>query len=981
MLQQLELKIGKRLPQRPLYEIITGVNNGYSLDSNGDIIGLNLVNTHVEDISFLSSLTGLENLFLSFNQVSDVSPLAPLTALKILDLSSNRLTDISPLAGLNALTRLSLSSNQLTDLSPLAGLNALTRLSLSSNQLTDLSPLAGLTALTRLSLSSNQLTDLSPLAPLTALTSLELNNNQITDLSPLAGLTALTVLILYNNQITDLSPLAGLRQLQNLDLSNNNISQLPEAIVHLHPGLEIKWEYEPYKDALILEGNPLETPPVEVVKQGTNAVRNYFKELEKESVSLLQCKLLIVGNGEVGKTTLMKKLIDNNFGVEWGKEETTHGIHIQPWPLKIQFKDRGKTTAPETVNLVFWDFGGQDIYHATHQFFLTKRSLYLFVWEVRREEETRSFDYWLNIVKLLGADSPVIMVMNKADIRTKHIDEAGFKSKFPNIQAFCKISCLTNEGIPELIEEIRSNLSRMPHLRDKLPRVWAQIRDRLEQEKKKKNYIRQEEYFSICLEYSLNLEHAQFVSEYLHDMGVILHYRTDPLLQHTVILNPEWATEAVYKLIDTREIQENNGSFKFEDLKRYWDAKKYPHDKHPELVRLMEKFELCFNFTGTDLHFVPELQPPANSKMSEPFYKSVPTPPKIFDKSDKQKLLEVQEPFHEKVPGRLLRFQYHYDFMPEGIVSRFMARMFYLIYENRFWKNRVELKFEDSFAHVAGEPLNRRIAISITGSRQRELLAIIRSHFDAIHSTLNMEKNLHYHEMVPCICPKCLESETPNFYQYEKLKIAFEKNLTHIPCLESFEEVSIEEMLALVAPPKPEHDLKETLIMAVSQLQGLAGTIRLDEDSRNGFIALLLNVQGYIVKDQTRWGRSASGKDVGVVDIKVENRDGQTSSIIEAFNLQGFNKTIIKSHLDKLFSYDAQGLDRNFILIYAEAMDFLKLWRAYLDYLPQIDYKYKAMGGPQELNTPFAGIKAALMRHERDGKETQVYHLFVKMVH
>ncbi|NIM11826.1 MAG: GTP-binding protein, partial [Candidatus Aminicenantes bacterium] len=106
----------------------------------------------------------------------------------------------------------------------------------------------------------------------------------------------------------------------------------------------------------------------------------------------------------------------------------------------------------------------------------------LFVWDARKEEETRSFDYWFNIIKLFSADSPVIAVMNKSDVRIKHIDEASFKDKFKNIVNFFKVSCLDGTGIPELTEQIRTTLGSMDHLKDKLPKVWMDIRDHLKKE-------------------------------------------------------------------------------------------------------------------------------------------------------------------------------------------------------------------------------------------------------------------------------------------------------------------------------------------------------------------------------------------------------------------------------------------------------------------------------------------------------------------
>ena len=118
-------------------------------------------------------------------------------------------------------------------------------------------------------------------------------------------------------------------------------------------------------------------PPLEIIKSGPKAILSYFNEIERDTVYLLECKMIILGNAGVGKTTLMKKLKDPSLHVEPGKEFFTRGIKIVPWELSCTFAD-GET---HNVKIHSWDFGGQEIYHSTHQFFLTKRSLYLFVWD------------------------------------------------------------------------------------------------------------------------------------------------------------------------------------------------------------------------------------------------------------------------------------------------------------------------------------------------------------------------------------------------------------------------------------------------------------------------------------------------------------------------------------------------------------------------------------------------------------------------
>jgi hypothetical protein len=320
-----------------------------------------------------------------------------------------------------------------------------------------------------------------------------------------------------------------------------------------------------------------------------------------------------------------------------------------------------------------------------------------------------------------------------------------------------------------------------------------------------------------------------------------------------------------------------------------------------------------------------------------------------------------------------------YDFMPEGIITRFISRLYFLIKEDHFWKNGVELRFEDSTALVISDLLNKTMRISITGSCKRELLAIIRNDFEQIHCTLNMEKNKHYNEMIPCFCTECRKAKEPHLYTYETLKKHTDKRIPLIRCPRSIEEVSIEKLLKGLEPPKPKKALLETLITNAHHLQGISKTIKADEDSRNSFIALLLSIHGFYVKDQARRGRSATGKSLGELDILIETPDNEADSVIEAFILKGFDRNLIENHLTKLFGYDPSGLKRNFIIVYSEASDFLSLWKKYLAHLPEVDFKYPLSGKVQEGNIRFTDIKLARTRHLREGQLTEVYHIFINM--
>ncbi|MCP4752671.1 MAG: GTP-binding protein, partial [Proteobacteria bacterium] len=280
------------------------------------------------------------------------------------------------------------------------------------------------------------------------------------------------------------------------------------------------------------------------------------------------------------------------------------------------------------------------------QFFLTRRSLYVFVWEARQEYHDLGFYYWLNVVGLLSANSPVIVVMNKKDVREKAVDEATLRDKFPNIVGFHKVSCASGDGIKELRERIQATLMKLPHIGAVWSKNWTDIRKKLETSDR--DYINHKEYLDICAGFEMDAKKANHLARYFHDLAGILNFQDNPLLKNFIILKPEWATHAVYDVLDTRGIQQNMGRFNFTDLENIWDEAQYPASKHPHLLELMKKFELVFQFEDSIEYLAPELLP--GDKPSFP-----------WDETNN------------------LRFEYRYDFMPKGVITRFTVRNHTLI--------------------------------------------------------------------------------------------------------------------------------------------------------------------------------------------------------------------------------------------------------------------------------------------------------------
>ncbi len=330
IIEQLEREIGKELEQISLDKVSLS-DNGYAVDENNYVIGLNLDKLELSTIpNALIELKNLQKLSLydnkitelpaSFGQLQNLSYLSlynnqlqelpasfgQLQNLSTLHLSDNQLKELPASFGqLQNLSDLSLSSNQLKELPASFGqLQNLSYLSLSGNQLKELPASFGqlqnlselilygnqlqelpasfgqLQNLSKLGLSGNQLKELPAwFGQLKNLSDLSLYNNQLQELPASFGqLKNLSELYLYDNQLKELP--ASFGQLQNLSylsLSDNQLKELPKEILDLN--LEILWKTGYIEEGSIAVGdNPFEIPPIAVIKQGNQAIRRYFEQ-------------------------------------------------------------------------------------------------------------------------------------------------------------------------------------------------------------------------------------------------------------------------------------------------------------------------------------------------------------------------------------------------------------------------------------------------------------------------------------------------------------------------------------------------------------------------------------------------------------------------------------------------------------------------------------------------------------------------------
>jgi internalin A len=558
-----------------------------------------------------------------------------------------------------------------------------------------------------------------------ALTSLDLALNGLTHLPESLGRgLKLKALYLFHNPLTKIpAGIWRLKELETLDLRGCPVTEIPADILRLKRLTK-----------LVLDADKVVAPPPEIAANGLEAIKRYWSQLDAGVDFLAEAKLLIVGEAGAGKTSLAKKILDPSYALD-AAEDSTEGINVLAWPFPASIRVRdenGEHFIQRDFRVNIWDFGGQEIYHSTHQFFLTKRSVYVLVTDERKEDT--DFEYWLEVVNLLSEGSPLVIVQNRKQGRQQGIDFGALRQRYLNLRGTLALDLADNSGLEAAVAKIRQELEQLPHIGTSLPKTWRDVRLALEGDPR--NYIPAAEFFEVCQSNGFTDQRDMLqLGGYLHDLGICLFFQDDPLLSKTVILKPEWGTGAVYRVLDDPEIARCLGVFQRVDLQRTWSDAIY-ESMRDELLQLMVKFGLCFQVPGSDTYIAPQLLTP-----SQPTYD--------WDETDN------------------LVLRYEYEVMPKGIVRRLIVALHDLITRGDFlWRNGVIFAYDASRAEVIEQYRRRVLSIRIQGGDPRVLLGVIEHALAVIHRSY---PGIKVEKFMPCNCPRCSTSSEPSTFAVSEL--------------------------------------------------------------------------------------------------------------------------------------------------------------------------------------------------------------------
>jgi hypothetical protein len=561
----------------------------------------------------LLQLSQLQSLKLSQNQLNVLPEwLGQLTQLQSLNVSDNQLKALPESLGqLTQLQSLDVSDNQLKALPESLGqLLHLESLYLHANKLKALpDTFSGLTSLRVLYLWGNQL-GVVPTGILTldTLEILHLNSTGISEIPTEIGrLSKLKQLNLYNNQLTQVpADLGRLSALEILSIGEsyvggNLIQDLPAELGSLTNLRQLK-----------LDKCPLNSELAAAYKEGLDAVKRYLRAKAEAQVVLNEAKLILIGEGEVGKSCLLGAL----RGDDWVEgRETTHGIEIKP--IEVVYPNTKKK-----ITMNGWDFGGQPVYRPTHQLFFSSPAVYLVVWKPREGPQQGFVKEWIRLVKHREPDAKILVVathggpggrqpdMDRQDIwdvfgKDTVIDFFHVESKPPKYDKKKRKWTGTCKGIKELRDAIATVAASLPEVGRSVPKRWNDARDGLT--RTGEAYLSLERALSVCKEHKMDEDEAMDFVRISNRLGHLIHYEHDPALRDIVILKPDWLATAISFVLDDEETRRKHGLVKSSRLAKLWTDKsrevefRYPVTVHPMFVNLMQRFDLSYRVAGSPL--------------------------------------------------------------------------------------------------------------------------------------------------------------------------------------------------------------------------------------------------------------------------------------------------------------------------------------------------------------------------------------------
>ncbi|MBR4545104.1 MAG: GTP-binding protein [Oscillibacter sp.] len=696
------------LSNTQIQEVPDSIGNLTSLEKLG------LYDTQIREVpETITRLSSLQTLDLCGTQIWEVpETITRLSSLQTLDLSFTKINEVpETITRLSSLQVLSLNNTQIQEVpETITRLSSLQTLYLSNTDISEVpETITRLSSLQSLDLSYTQIREVpETITRLSSLQTLYLRGTQIQEVpETITRLSSLQTLYLSYTKIREVpETITRLSSLQLLDLSDCHLKAIPYALVKL--GLPFVIDNDTAYNCINLTGVELDEGDLQLFAQPRDVIEAAYLE----QVRVRECKVIFLGDGAAGKSSLIQRMVHGDFD-----------------PAKLP-TDGVKTTKWETplLNLPFMlrilDFGGQEIMHSMHRCFLTAHTVYVVVCESRDDADIdNEAARWLETVKAFAPDCPVILALNKCDLNANvSVNERDLKERNPKLKCVLKTSAKekpedrkygVNRLMSAILDEIPGALNRYKVNADMLG-----IKQTLED--MKDDYISSERYREICAEHHITDAALQYsLLGFFRDLGVAYYYESnafDTRLESVRVLNPQWLTNGIYRLI----LRTPESGFLSHKTIKDTLRDGYAGDVHSEItytpeeteyiLHVMRYFEISHDM-GNGVEMIPLKMPK--------------TPPPTLDNFNRQNALH-------------LRWEGAY--LPNNLIHRLLIRKFPELDRDCVWRTGGHFVQEGGGCEALAEMNEKALNVYVNGERDcRQYLETFRRVIQAILTILNLK--------------------------------------------------------------------------------------------------------------------------------------------------------------------------------------------------------------------------------------------------
>lgn len=679
------------------------------------------------------------------------------------------------------------------------------------------------------------------------------------------------------------------------------------------------------------------------------------KPQDEELVPLNEIRVVFLGDGGVGKSHIIARLMNDGGNPTDFMDTSTPGIIIN-------HKDYNHNGRQFCVH--YWDFGGQDILHSMYRMFLTERTVYVVVVGVRDGMQDERARYWLSNIKKYAPNAPVLLVLNQNDlVPNARVNELRLISLFPNLKRIISMSArsLSKESFEREFEgALLEQIDRSGLLDSVWPAKWLDVKDTLEH--MDAAYITLEAYRQICTRFGVLINQGEML-DWFRDLGVCTYFKETG---DRIVLRAAWITNALFTILFNLHNDVSNGLISQERISELLtdcgtnESIRYvnPYEEYTwrdvqYIMTVMRKFRFSLD-VGNSCEILPMLCVERPSGV-------------LLEYANDETVLE----FHirvEYLPDELL-----YTLMAERRTELDISNIWYM--GARFIQRKTGLS---AVVHIENNTLRFFIRSTDPEYAPNICLSEISDHVEQICTKIGIpkpEEQIVYKQ-----------DGHRDLFDYKKLMHQMEAGEIWVYSSSLRSRIPIANILNPVTPEAIKAKrLALDITNACAELQNYKLPHR--EDDINVCLKLLLKEKGYRFADPDLvMAGSSGGRRRGAPDLILADDQQKPLTMIEAINIRSGSMVMryCEEHLAKLLhQYNTLDLSPLFLVCYVdcEADKYPRLRVRYQDHMHRYAPERSDLvyGSYTELPHNRRGLHIASCRYLVNGKEIKVYHCFVRV--